>query len=57
MKRPYFRNFNREFVIILGQKKIKLVSGAPGEETKSHAGGRKNIFFWKMYRDRYQKSS
>ena len=31
----------------LGQKKYSFVSGAPGDENKSHAGGRKNIFFWK----------
>ena len=30
---------------LLGQKKYSFVSGAPGGEKNSHAGGRKNIFF------------
>ena len=32
---------------LLGHKKYSFVSGAPGDENKSHAGGRKNIFFGK----------
>ena len=40
--------------LTLGQKKYSFVSGAPGDENKSHAGGRKNFFFLKMYSGRYR---
>ena len=36
------RNFPNES---LGQKIYSFVSGGPGDENKSHAGGRRNIFF------------
>ena len=31
------------------KKKYSFVSGAPGDENKSHAGGRKNIFHRKKF--------
>ena len=47
--------FTGKTISSLGQKKYSFVSGAPGDENKSHAGGRRNIFFWKICRDKYRR--
>ena len=38
-----------------GQKKYSFVSGATGDENESHAGGRKNIFFWNKCEEKYRR--
>ena len=42
---PPLRNKNK---LCEANKKYSFVSGAPGDENKSHAGGRENIFFGKL---------
>lgn len=39
--------------LYLGRTKIKLFSGAPDDENKYHAVGRKNIYFRKLLNNQW----
>ena len=52
MDRPCFKKLLRT---VRPKENNSFVSGAPGDENESHAGGHKNNFFWNKCEEKYRR--